>query len=74
VVTEEKLNETGTRLEHTPLKSLRHLAHETSISKSSEAKGMKLLELWPCKVMQLAGLISATDFCIQFMTVKLALI
>jgi hypothetical protein len=34
VLTTEKLDEIGARLEHTPQKSLRHLAQETSISKS----------------------------------------
>jgi hypothetical protein len=33
VLIEEKVHETGARLEHTPQKSLRHLAQEISISK-----------------------------------------
>jgi hypothetical protein len=36
-LTEEKLDETGARLEHTPHKPLRRLAQETGISKSSAA-------------------------------------
>jgi hypothetical protein len=41
VLTEEKLDEIRARLEHTPQKSLRRLAQETSISKSSVAKVTK---------------------------------
>jgi hypothetical protein len=35
VLTEEKLDDIGARLEHTPRKSLNHLAQETGVSKSS---------------------------------------
>jgi hypothetical protein len=38
VLTDEELDEIGARLEHTPQKSLRRLAQETGISKSSAAK------------------------------------
>jgi hypothetical protein len=44
VLTEE-LDEIGAMLEHTPMKSQRRLAQETTISKSSAAKAMKLLKL-----------------------------
>jgi hypothetical protein len=50
VLTKEKLDEIKARLEHTPQKSLRHLAEETGISKSSAAKATKLLKLKPYKV------------------------
>jgi hypothetical protein len=59
------------------------LAQETSISKSSAAKAMELLKLWPYKatvvmlcnqMTRLAGLISVTGFYNQFMMVKLTLI
>jgi hypothetical protein len=43
VFTEEKPDKVGARLEHTPQKSLRCLAQETSISKLPAAKAMKLL-------------------------------
>jgi hypothetical protein len=43
VLTEEKQYKIWARLEHTPLKSLRHLAQETSMSESSAAKVMKLI-------------------------------
>jgi hypothetical protein len=49
VLTEEKLDGTGAGLEHTPQKSLRRLAQETGISKSSRAKATKLLQLRPYK-------------------------
>jgi hypothetical protein len=49
VLTKEKLDEIKARLEHTPQKSLRHLAEETGISKSSAAKATKLLKLKPYK-------------------------
>jgi hypothetical protein len=41
VITEEKVDKIRARLEHTPQKSLRHLAQETGILKSSSAKVMK---------------------------------
>jgi hypothetical protein len=49
VLTEEKLDEVGARLQDTPQKSLRRLAQETGISKSSAAKATKLHELRPSK-------------------------
>jgi hypothetical protein len=45
VLTEEKLDDTGTRLEHTPRKSLKRLAQETGVSKSSARRATQLLEL-----------------------------
>jgi hypothetical protein len=39
--TEEKLDEIRARLEHTPQKSLRRLAQENGVLKSSAAKVMK---------------------------------
>jgi hypothetical protein len=47
VPTEEEIDKIRARLEHTPQKSLRCLAQETSISKLSAAKATKLLKLWP---------------------------
>jgi hypothetical protein len=38
VLTEEKLGDTGARLEHTPRKLLKRLAQETGVSKSSARK------------------------------------
>jgi hypothetical protein len=76
VLTEENLDEIGARLEHTPLKSCTRDQH----LEITAAKAMKLLELRPYKatvvmicyhVTQLTGLISATGFCNQLMTVKL---
>jgi len=49
VLTEKKLDEIGARLEHTPWKSLRHLAQETGVSKSSARTATKLLKLKPFK-------------------------
>jgi hypothetical protein len=45
LLTEEKLNEIGARLQHTPQKSLRCLTQEPSISKSVIALSTKLLKL-----------------------------
>jgi hypothetical protein len=42
VLTEEKLDKIRARSEHTPQKSLRRLAQETGISKSSAVKATKL--------------------------------
>lgn len=50
VLTEEKLDQIGERLEHTPQKSLNRLAQETGISKSSARTAAKLLKLKPYKI------------------------
>jgi transposase len=54
VLTEEKLDEIGARLEETPWKTLRRLAQETGISESSARTATKLLCLsnYICIVMQ----------------------
>lgn len=45
VLTEEKLDEVGARLEHSPQKSLRLIAQETGISKTSARTATILLKL-----------------------------
>jgi hypothetical protein len=45
VLTKEKLDEVGSRLQHAPQKSLTRLAQETGVSKLSSATNMKLLKL-----------------------------
>jgi hypothetical protein len=40
----KKLHDTGTRLEHTPRKSLKCLAHETGVSKSNARMATQLLK------------------------------
>jgi transposase len=44
VLTEEKLDDMGARLEHTPKKSLKRLAQETGVSKSSARTATQLLK------------------------------
>jgi hypothetical protein len=44
VLTEEKLDDIGARLEHTPRKSLKRLAQETGVSKSSARTATPLLK------------------------------
>jgi hypothetical protein len=41
VLTDEKFDDTGTRLEHTLRKSLKHLAEESGVSKSSARMAMQ---------------------------------
>jgi hypothetical protein len=67
VLTEEKLDDVGARLEHTPRKSLKHLAQETGLSKSSAWRAAHLLKLRPYETtvihaLQLAGFIFADGF------------
>ena len=50
VLTEEKLDEIGERLEHTPQKSLKRLAQETGVAQSSARNATKLLNLKPYKI------------------------
>ncbi|KAJ9598272.1 hypothetical protein L9F63_011045 [Diploptera punctata] len=45
VITEQKLDEIGERLEDTTTKSLRRLAQETGVSKASALRATKLLRL-----------------------------
>jgi hypothetical protein len=45
VLTEEKLDDMGARLEGTPRKSLKRLAQETGMSKSNVRSGAQLLKL-----------------------------
>jgi response regulator of citrate/malate metabolism len=49
VLTKEKLDDIGARLEHTPRKSLKHLAQDTGVSKSSARRARELLWLRPYK-------------------------
>jgi hypothetical protein len=49
VLTEEKLDDKGARLEHTPRKSLKYLAQKTGVSKSSVRTATQLLNLRPYK-------------------------
>jgi hypothetical protein len=71
VLTEEKLDDTGARLEHTPRKSLKRLAQETGVSKSSARMATVLLKLRPYKitvihVLQLHNSASRVSFCSWF--------
>jgi hypothetical protein len=50
VLTEEKLDHIGARLEHTPRKSLGRLAQETGVSNSSARTATQLLKLRPYKI------------------------
>jgi hypothetical protein len=68
VLIEEKLDDTGARLEHTPRKSLKCLAQETGMSKSSVRMTKQLLKLIPYKTtaihpLQLCNSASRVRFC-----------
>jgi hypothetical protein len=71
VLIEEGLHDIGARLEHTPRKSLKYLAQETGVSKSSPRMATQLLKLRPYKTtvatpcssaIQLAGFVFAVGF------------
>jgi hypothetical protein len=49
VLSVEKLKEIGARFEYTPRKSLKHLAQEIGVSKSSARTATQLLKLRPHK-------------------------
>jgi hypothetical protein len=67
VLTEEKLDDIGSRLEHAPRKSLKRLAQETGVKKSGSRTATQLQKLRPYKnsnprtpysrAIQLAGFI-----------------
>jgi hypothetical protein len=67
VLTEEKLDDIGARPEHTPRKSMKCLAQETGVSKSSARRATQLLNSSnphpPCShAIQLEGFIFAVGF------------
>jgi hypothetical protein len=61
VRTEEKLDDMGARLEHTPRKSLKSLAKETGMSKSIARRATQLLKLRPCKTTVIHACLAATQ-------------
>jgi hypothetical protein len=66
VLTEEKLDDIGARLRHMLKKSLKHLAQETGVSKSSARTPTQLLKLRPHKTTVIHALQprnSASRFC-----------
>jgi hypothetical protein len=68
----EKLGDIGDRLEHTPRKSLKHLAQETGVSKSSARMATHLLNLRPYKTTVIHALqphnpASRFHFCSRFL-------
>jgi hypothetical protein len=72
VLTEEKLDDTGTRLEHTPRKSLKCLAQVTGESKSSARMATQLVKLTPYKTIVIHALQphnpdSRVHFCSWFL-------
>jgi hypothetical protein len=72
VLTEEKLDDTGTRIEHTPRKSLKRIAQETGVSKSNARSSTQLLKLRPGKttvihVLQPRDSTSRVHFCCWFL-------
>jgi hypothetical protein len=72
VLTEEKLDDIGSRLDHTPRKSLKHLAQVTGVSESSERWTTQLLKCRPYKTtlfytLQLHDSASRVHFCRWFL-------
>jgi hypothetical protein len=72
VVTQEKLDDIGSRLERTPRKSLKCLAQETGVLKASASKASQLLKFSPYKTtvihtLQPCNLASRVHFCSWFL-------
>jgi hypothetical protein len=71
VLTEEKLDDIGARLEHIPRKSLKHIAQETGVSNSNARRTTQLLKLRPSKTvsytLQLLSPASRVYFCSWFL-------
>jgi hypothetical protein len=68
----EKLHDIGARPEHTPRKSLKRLAQESGVSKSSARRATQLLKLRPRKTkainaLQLRNSPSRVYFCSWFL-------
>jgi hypothetical protein len=67
-----KLDDIGARFEHTPIKSLKSLAQEIGVSKSSARRATQLLKLRPYKtavnlVLQRHNPVSRVHFCSWFL-------
>jgi hypothetical protein len=60
VLTEEKLDDIGARLEHTARQSLKCRAQETGVSKSSARTATQLLNLRPYKTTVIHSRLAAT--------------
>jgi transposase len=56
VLTDEKLDDIGARLEHTSRKSLKHLAQETGVPNSSTEVATQLLKLRSYKMAEINAL------------------
>jgi hypothetical protein len=73
VLTEEKLDDVGTRLEHTSRKSLKLLAQRNGVSKSSASRTTQMLKLDRIKqqkfkhTLQPRGPASRVHFCSWFL-------
>jgi hypothetical protein len=72
VLTEEKLDDIGARLEHAPRKSLKCLSWEAGVSKSSAKRSTQLLKLRPYKTRVMHALqprdpASRVHFCVWFL-------
>jgi transposase len=65
VLTEEKLDDIGARLDHTPRKSLKRLAQETEESKSSSRRATQLLKLRPYKTAVIHARLAAAGSSLQ---------
>jgi hypothetical protein len=60
VLPEEKLDDIGARLKHTPRKLLKCLAQETGVSKSSARRATQLLKFRPYKTIVIHARLAAT--------------
>jgi transposase len=72
VLTEEKLDDKGARLEYTPRKSTKRLVQEAGVSKSSARRATQLLKLRPYKTTVIHALqprdaASRVHFCSWFL-------
>jgi hypothetical protein len=62
VLTEEKLEDTGTRHEHSPRKSLKNLAQEIEVLKSNARTATQLLKLRPYKTTVIHSRLATAQF------------
>jgi hypothetical protein len=67
VLTEEKSEDAGARLEHTPRKSLKRLAQETRVSKSNASRVTQLLKLRAYKTTLIRDPANRVHLCIWFL-------
>jgi hypothetical protein len=66
VLTEDKADDMGAKIEHTPRKSLKRLGQETGVSKPSARTATQLLKLRPYITTVIHAQVAGFNFAVGF--------